>query len=569
MKFDLRKTSFRCLFILMLCLIIVEAQPLFSATPAEPESPWLKAVREFGDQILAKGRDVYGKEHTPLFIDGLNINTLEPVRWLYRNNQWIISNQASQQNLFRTLTALSNLTGDPKYKNAAKEAIDYMFKNYRSANGLLYWGGHTFIDLESDTRAYGFDANSHELKNHFPFYDLMWEVDPEATELYLQAVWNAHVIDWSTLDMNRHGSWSKSMGRLWKHNFTDPEPFFEGDGLTFINAGTDLIYAAAMLYHYTGDPDALTWSKRLAYQYVKARHPETKLGVYQYSKPTRKEIPPPNFTDFKYTNSKYGDRAENQLSPEFGSIAKEGYLILPDKAENIYAHNGLIQLQLAELLGEEGREFLDWTHEGLVAYAKHAYIPESNRLRPLWADGTDLTGFVLPRNGYYGEAGTVFTAKKANSLFFYTYAYAFRLIDDLELWKVARHIALGHDLGDLGTLPGQAVKVNLYTKNSDPIALLGILNLYQAYKEPAYLELATVIGQNIIKTKYRNKFFLESPSRVNARFSALEPLALLALEAAYRNTPELVPPYNGGEGYIHGQFNGVGRTYDTRVIWSR
>ena len=77
-----------------------------------------------------------------------------------------------------------------------------------------------------------------------------------------------------------------------------------------------------------------------------------------------------------------------------------------------------------------------------------------------------------------------------------------------------------------------------------------------------------MIGNNILKTKYRNKFFLESPSRVNARFSALEPLALLALEAAYRDLPELVPPYNGGEGYIHGHFNGAGRTYDFRVIWN-
>ena len=261
MQFDLRKTILRCLFILILCLAIVEAAPTLStAAPAEAESPWLKVVREFGDEVLAKGRDRYGKKHTPLFVDGLNINTLEPVRWEFWNNRWIISNQASQQNLFRTLTALSNLTGDPKYKNAAKEAIDYMFKNHRSANGLLYWGGHTFIDLASDTRAYGFDANSHELKNHFPFYDLMWEVDPAATKLYLQAVWNAHIIDWSTLDMNRHGSWSKPMGRLWRHTFTDPEPFFEGDGLTFINAGTDLIYAAAMLYHYTGDTAALTWT---------------------------------------------------------------------------------------------------------------------------------------------------------------------------------------------------------------------------------------------------------------------------------------------------------------------
>ena len=101
MRFSPGKTSRRGLFFLLMCLLIAGAHPTFSAAPAEAESPWLKAVREFGDQVLAKGRDVYGEKHTPLFVDGLNINTLEPVRWLYLNNRWIISNQASQQNLFR------------------------------------------------------------------------------------------------------------------------------------------------------------------------------------------------------------------------------------------------------------------------------------------------------------------------------------------------------------------------------------------------------------------------------------------------------------------------------------
>lgn len=41
---------------------------------------------------------------------------------------------------------------------------------------------------------------------------------------------------------------------------------------------------------------------------------------------------------------------------------------------------------------------------------------------------------------------------------------------------------------------------------------------------------------------------------VNAKIDAVEPLALLALEAAVRGTPELVPRWNSGDGYIHGTY---------------
>lgn len=534
---------------------------------ASSDEPWLAVVQEFADNVILHASDKFGEEHTPLFADGLDIITYEPVRWQFNGKSWIISNMASQQNFFRTLTGLTNLTGDPSYKEKAKSAISYMFKNYRTSTGLLYWGGHQFIDLETDTRAYGFDSNSHEFKNHFPFYELMWEVDSAATIQFIEAFWNAHVINWRILDMNRHGDLNKRMGLLWGNSFGDPEPFYQGDGLTFINAGTDLIYAAAVLYKLSGDVGALTWSKRLAEQYVNARHPMTKLGVYQFSQPRQKNIPPSDFTDSKYTTSGYGDRAKNQFGPEFGDIALEGNLLWSG-IESIYGHNALIQLQLAELLGDDGQEFLEWTREGLAAYAKYGYVFESNMLRPMWTDGTDLSNYVIPRYGYYGNADTIITQKRASTLLLSSYALGYQLTKDIRLWEVARGIALGHGLGDLGPLPGENTAVNLRTTNADPVALFGVLDIYRAYPETAYLELAKVIGNNIVRTKYRNGFFLASAYHVNAKIDAVEPLALLALEAAVRGTPELVPRWNSGDGYIHGTYDGHGRTYDYRVMWN-
>jgi len=40
------------------------------------------AVRTFADNVLKYGRDTYGPKHRPLFVDGLNIHTHEPLKWI-------------------------------------------------------------------------------------------------------------------------------------------------------------------------------------------------------------------------------------------------------------------------------------------------------------------------------------------------------------------------------------------------------------------------------------------------------------------------------------------------------
>jgi len=111
---------------------ILVPEALGRSDPNDPNR-YLNAVREFADNVLKYGRDTYGPKHTPLFVDGLNINTHEPVKWIAPNgDRWILSNLASQQNLLRTLDGLTRITGDPKYKQAAMDAIKYAFQNLRS-----------------------------------------------------------------------------------------------------------------------------------------------------------------------------------------------------------------------------------------------------------------------------------------------------------------------------------------------------------------------------------------------------------------------------------------------------
>jgi HEAT repeat protein len=129
----------RLMFVILLSFHLPICLATETSTPSDP------------NRYLKYSRDTYGPKHTPLFVDGLNIHTHEPVKWIAPNgDRWILSNLASQQNLFRTLDGLTRITANPKYKQAAMDAITYSFENLRSPNGLLYWGGHAAYDLGAD-----------------------------------------------------------------------------------------------------------------------------------------------------------------------------------------------------------------------------------------------------------------------------------------------------------------------------------------------------------------------------------------------------------------------------------
>jgi pectate lyase len=78
----------------------------------------LEYITRYADTILERYRDPY--HGTPLFFDGMDTFTGKPVTWKNVDGRdWEPSNIASQQNLLRTLVAVSALTGDGKYKQAA------------------------------------------------------------------------------------------------------------------------------------------------------------------------------------------------------------------------------------------------------------------------------------------------------------------------------------------------------------------------------------------------------------------------------------------------------------------
>ena len=541
-----RRPFLSILPVVALALGLLAALPF----PARGETPYLKAVREFADNVVEQGRDVYGPKHTPLFVDGLNVRTREPVRWNRKGEEWMLSNLASQQNLFRTLDGLTKIIKDPKYRRAAVEAVEYAFANLRSPNGLLYWGGHLCYNAETEKLV--MEQMTHELKRHYPYYPLMWEINPAATEQFLESFWAAHILDWSNLDMNRHGKeFDKPFENVWDKEYKGGEVFFAGKGLTFCNTGSDLIYAGVWLNKFSGREEPMTWAKRMGSRYIETRNPKTGLGGYQYSRRVS------------------GDRAQQQFGPEFGPNALESTLLQYDRAIRRYPIMGICEMMLGEMLGEKGRDFSRWALEDLEAYGKHAYNPETNSFKALFTDGREVGPEDVKRDGYFGGPEN-FEPKKAVPVFFRAYAMAFRLSGDRPHWDMARHIARGFGLGDIGATPAKKPSLNLNAKHSDPRTLLAFLELHRKTGKAPFLKMAKRIGDNILDERFQKGLFVKSPKHLNAKFDAVEPLVLLHLDAALNGGGSGSPPKVWpGEPYFHCPYDGIGRTYDNEAIYGQ
>ena len=404
----------------------------------------LNSVKEFYSNVLRDGKSKTNP--TPLFADGINILTNSPVEWIFPNGEKVkISNFANQQNFLRTLVSLTEVTGDQKYKITAINTSKYFMDNFISENKLFYWGGHRFLNLDTLATVGPQNKNQvHELKNLFPYYEFLYQINPEATKNYVIAFWNAHVEDWDTLDMGRHGNYNKKFNpNIFKEhlpkNIVNPRklPVLpETKGLTFINAGSDLIYSAYILNSLSPDKDMLMWGKTVFTQYQLARNPKTGAPVYQFTSPKRREWPPKNDKD---TNSKFGDRAFRQFGAEFGDIAKEANALFKGNPKTIVVDNSLVLYDIYTKTKDP--DILNNAVDNLKNYYKIALNQENGSLKPVWNDGTDLTNYTLVRDGYYGKKGSILKSESIKSE-----EYAIPLIrwysitKDQDLWNTARII---------------------------------------------------------------------------------------------------------------------------------
>ena len=544
--------------LLLIVLVVFSNGSLY----ADQDSKYLDAVRSFADRVLQSGTDIYGPNTTPLFADGLNVKTMEPVRWECRGETWVLSNFASQQPLLRTLDGLTALTGQKKYRQAAEQATGYALQNLTTPNGLLYWGGHLAWDLEKE-RPVGQYADVHEMKSHQPYYRIMWRINPSATRKLMESVWMGHILDWSRLDYNRHASVKKTIARNWKHQFNAniEVPFpIQSNNLSFVNVTPPLLHSSATLAILDKNTDVLTWTRRLAYRWQQGKDPKTGLCGGQLS-------------------YREHDRAQDALGHVHPNI-NEAKVVASYHQTSRYHTLPLAQMQAALALMEAGgkyamigHEFIFWASEDLKAYTQHSYDAKTGQFIALMTDGTPIK-WQQSRSGYYVPAS--FAPQKPDGFILWGYAMAFRLTSDQTHWKMARNILRQFNLGDIGRPDGIISAIKYNNDHNDWRTIYALLELHQATNDTKFLRLARSIADNILSMQTPTGLFPRT-GRQWARTGDEIPLALLHLAAATKGKSSLLPPPIFDGRFFHCEYHGQlekhqqkrddKRTYDHMVFY--
>ena len=257
---NLRKRTYRIFTLLSLLA--------FGCTSSRTDDHYTGYVKQCLDLLMEYGTDRYGPEHTPLLVSILDVETRTcPRDPLPLDESWRVirrdrrnpagSNLLHDNTLLRTMFHLSQLSGEGKYQDFAVDYLSYCMDNLVDEKGLFWWGWHRHYDVFTDSMT-GHQGNHHEIHAiHCIDWEQLWKVNPEAVEKEIQAIWQWHVIDKKTGEVNRHA---------------DGLP-----GCDFAMSSGAMMEAFSFLYMKTLNPLWLERAKLLSAYYWDRRNPDTDL----------------------------------------------------------------------------------------------------------------------------------------------------------------------------------------------------------------------------------------------------------------------------------------------------
>jgi len=238
--------------------------------PADVQKrPWLDYVRQCADVLMAHGTDRYGKKHSPLLMNILDVRTrtcpAEPEAF---DEAWRVNRRGRRgpaggnlyldQATLAVLIDLTALTGRKDYAEFARRCCQHTMTHLVDDRGLFWWGYHRHYDAYRDTRT-GHSGNHHEIHIQQIAWPMLWAVNPRAVRREIEAIWQWHVIDKTTGQVNRHAD-----GRR---------------GCDFAMSAGEMLLAFAFLHTRAG-ADGTAWldrAKLLADYYWARRHAKTHL----------------------------------------------------------------------------------------------------------------------------------------------------------------------------------------------------------------------------------------------------------------------------------------------------
>lgn len=219
------------------------------------------------DTLLASGTDRYGAVQTDdLLVSILDVRTKQNVYPDATDELWRVerrqrrapggTNFLHNQQVLAAMYRASDATGDGKYADFADRNLTYSMANHVDGNGMFWWGWHRHYDVHTDQ--FLGEGDYHEIHaNVTPLWDRMYAINPAAVTAEIEQIWQRHVVNKSTGEINRHDD-----GNV---------------GLSFILSSGAFIEAFSFMYEKTGQTVWRDRASLLANYNWTRRNPATDL----------------------------------------------------------------------------------------------------------------------------------------------------------------------------------------------------------------------------------------------------------------------------------------------------
>ncbi len=541
---------------------------------------FLKATRQYANTAIQYGRNRYSCKDMPLFADCIHIEHLKAPRSITSHRTGtepgptVWSFFHNQQNLMRLLASLSQFTGEGEYVNVAGEAAEYMFNNYwYEESGLLHWGGHGYVDLVTGNM-YGMKGVVHEIEDVYPYWELLRSVNPERGEMLMKGIWEANVKDWNALHYNRHGDFKKQVdhantwNRFWD-GYKDPDI---SSDLSFISVGLDLAYAAYSLGYQKQEEAPRIWAERLLNLIIKQRDPET--GIW------------PNLV-----HPQISKRGLNIFGRKYPQATEPRVYVGNQLNHTITQMMGMLAIvenaQKYSRLGEMAH-IKEAVEKHIIGFLDASYDKESNKLKSIIIDGTDLTDFRIEgpfrlEKLYFGaKNGGAFLPQRITPLYTSVCARGYRVSNGRrEFRDYLRDMLKAVGIGDIGIEKNSEPLLNFNTNALEPAYIFALVDLFRVEPKLEFLKMAERIGDNLIEARQHpdsglftleDDFIIQNPvmdkpelqephegksvieilgdNHKIANLDSMEPLALLSIYAAQTGKYNIMPGWTAGGLYL-------------------
>ncbi len=196
----------------LLCDWAMGIRKRFPGSEFDPAKGYLHYARAFMDTLIAKGTDIYGDVHSPMFVSILMVESQKhPGHLLPCIKGQRMSDRANfggnlhhDVMLLQAMDLMTKITGDAKYKQAADAYLKFFLDNCPSkTTGLFPWGEHAHWDFFKDEPGH----LTHEFLGGIPisFWERAWQMNPAAVRGEADGLLN-HMLNLETFTWTRHAN---------------------------------------------------------------------------------------------------------------------------------------------------------------------------------------------------------------------------------------------------------------------------------------------------------------------------------------------------------------------------